>query len=150
MTSSNDCHFCKIVNNYRPSQIIYESAELIAFPSFDPIRESHTLIVTKEHFDYFDDLPKSISHNIIDLGQKIAKAQKMLYPVERVGFLYTGGDIAHVHAHIVPLFEKTDITSLQYIKDGNVEFKGPKEITPVVMENFDSVTKQLKSALEQI
>lgn len=150
MTFSDDCHFCKIVNNYTPSQIIYESAELIAFPSFDPIRESHSLIVTKEHFDYFDDLPISISHKMVDLGQKIAKAQKILYPVERVGFLYTGGDIAHVHAHILPLFEKTDITSLQYLKDGNVEFKGPQEITSVVMENFDRVTKQLKSALERV
>ena len=68
MTSVSDCHFCNVVNSYTPSQIIYECSDLIAFPSFDPIREAHTLIVTKDHFDYFDDLPISISHKIITIA----------------------------------------------------------------------------------
>lgn len=150
MTTHDDCHFCRLANNYTPSRIIVECSDLIAFPSFDPIRESHTLIVTKEHFDYFDDLPEFISHKIINLGQKIAKVQKKIYSVERVGFLYTGGDIAHVHAHVIPLFEKTDITSLHYVKNKNVEFKGPQEVTTEDMENFEKVTKVLKYELTKI
>ena len=147
MIPINNCHFCKVANNYPPGHIIYECSELIAFLDFTPIRESHTLIVTKEHFDYFDALPQSISHKIIDLGQKIAKAQKLIYPVERSGFMYSGGDIAHVHAHVIPLFEKTDITSLQYIKDKNVEFEVPHKEDLDVLEG---VTEHLKSALEKI
>lgn len=147
MTSIDNCHFCKIANNYPPAHIIYECSELIAFLDFTPIRESHTLIVTKQHFDYFDDLPQSISHKIIDLGQKIAKAQKMIYPVERAAFLFTGSDIAHVHAHVLPLFEKTDITSLQYIKDKNVEFEVPQKEDLDVLEKL---TANLKSTLEKI
>ena len=34
---------------------------------------------------------------------------------DRVAFLFTGGDVAHVHAHVVPMQEKTDITSARYI-----------------------------------
>ena len=40
---------------------------------------------------------------------------KALYGVPRVAFLFSGGDHAHAHAHVVPLHEKTDITSLRYI-----------------------------------
>jgi len=146
MTNTDDCHFCKIANNYPPEHIIYECTDLIAFLSFDPIRESHTLIVTKQHFDYFDDLPQSISHKIIDLGQKIARAQKAMYPVERAGFVYTGGDIAHVHAHVIPLFEKSDITSLKFVNRKG----GPEKMTSESMKELEVVTGKLKSTIDEL
>lgn len=80
-----------LVRNYQSNLIVYECSDLIAFLDILPIRESHTQIVTKVHYDYFEILPKSISHKIVDLGQRIAKAQKELYPVDRAGFLFTGG-----------------------------------------------------------
>jgi histidine triad (HIT) family protein len=43
--------------------------------------------------------------------------------VPRVAFLFTGGDIAHVHAHAVPIHEETDITSRRYIVEENVTFR---------------------------
>jgi histidine triad (HIT) family protein len=49
------------------------------------------------------------------LGQQIARKLKTIYGVERVAFLYTGGDIPHVHSHLVPMHAKTDITSARYI-----------------------------------
>jgi len=144
MKTIDNCHFCKVAHNYPAEHIVHECTELITFLSFDPIRESHALIVTKEHYDYFDDLPAPLSHKIIDLGQKIAKAQKLMYAVERVGFVYTGSDIAHVHAHVVPLFEETDITSLQYINRSGK----PVEMTPDRMANLEVVTSNLKSTLD--
>ena len=44
--------------------------------------------------------------------------------VPRVAFLFTGGDIAHVHAHAVPIHEETDITSRRYIVEEAVTFRG--------------------------
>lgn len=146
MTTLDDCHFCKLANDYPDEHIIYECTDLLVFLSFDPIRDAHALIVTKEHFDYFDDLPKSISHKIMDLGQRIAKAQKKIYPVERVGFVYTGGDIAHVHAHVIPLFEKTDITSLKYINRTG----GPEKMTSEGMKGLEKITENLKATLEHV
>jgi len=146
MTASKNCHFCNIAKDYPPTHIIYECTDLVTFLSFDPIRESHALIVTKEHFDYFDDLPRPISHKIVDLGQRIAKAQKSIYAVDRVGFVYTGGDIAHVHAHVIPLFEKTDITSLKYINRTG----GPEKLTADGMKKLEIITKDLKTTLENV
>ena len=146
MTTIDNCHFCKMANDYPEEHIIYECADLVVFLSSDPIRESHALIVTKEHYDYFDDLPKSISHKIVDLGQLIAKSQKKIYSVERVGFVYTGGDIAHVHAHIIPLYEKTDITSLKYIE----RVGGPEEMTSDGMKELEKITESLRATLENV
>ena len=40
---------------------------------------------------------------------------KQLYKVERVAFFFTGTDIAHAHAHVVPIHEKMDVTSARYL-----------------------------------
>jgi hypothetical protein len=45
---------------------------------------------------------------------------KALYGVPRVAFLFTGGD--HAHAHVVPMHEKTDITSQRYIAEEKLTF----------------------------
>ena len=91
-------------------------------------------------------MPKSISHKLIDLGQRIAKAQKELYPVERAAFLFTGSDIAHVHAHVLPLFENTDITSLRYHHDKKRKFGGAEKASTVSLEK---TTAMLKAQLER-
>jgi len=100
MATIDNCHFCKMVNDY-----------------------------PAEH-----------------LGQRIAKSQKKIYSVERVGFVYTGGDIAHVHAHVVPLYEKTDITSLKYIERTG----SPEEMTSDGMKELEKITKNLRSTLENV
>jgi len=146
MNSQNDCLFCRLASNCPSNLIVYECSDLIAFLDILPIRESHTQIVTKNHYNYFEELPKSISHKIIDLGQRIAKAQKELYPVERAGFLFTGSDIAHVHAHVLPLFENTDITSLRYPHDKKRKFGGAEKASTVSLEK---TTAMLKAQLER-
>ena len=69
----------------------------------------------KAHFPYFDDLPGELASSIVLLGQRLATAMKRLYDVQRAAFLFTGGDVAHVHAHVVPIHCGTDITSRRYI-----------------------------------
>ena len=71
----------------------------------------------KAHFPYFDDLPGDLASSIVVLGQKLATAMKRLYAVQRAAFLFTGGDVAHVHAHVVPMHRRTDITSRRYIAE---------------------------------
>ena len=64
-----------------------------------------------------------LSAEIMHLAQKLAKVQKELFGVRRVAFLFTGGDIAHAHAHLVPLVEKTDITSRRYIVEPKLTWR---------------------------
>jgi histidine triad (HIT) family protein len=43
--------------------------------------------------------------------------------VERVAFMFTGTDIAHAHAHVLPMVEPTDVTSRRYIVEEQVTFR---------------------------
>jgi histidine triad (HIT) family protein len=116
------CLFCRIAAGSIPAHIVHEDEVVVAFLDIGPIRPGHTQIIPREHFDYFETLPDEIAARIMQIGQRLAKCMKALYGVDRVGFLCTGGDIAHAHVHVVPMHEPTDITSRRYITDSEVNF----------------------------
>jgi histidine triad (HIT) family protein len=139
-----DCVFCRIASGDLPAQIVYKDADLVAFLDIGPIRPGHVQIVPRAHFPYFDDLPATLAGRMIALGQRLAKAQKRIFAVERVGFLFTGGDVAHAHAHVVPLHEMTDITSRRYIQEPELTFAAMPRLSDVEMQ---TIAADLSAAL---
>ena len=127
--------------------IVFEDTYLMAFLEIGPIRRGHVQIIPRAHFAYFEDLPHDLANQVPALGQKIAKAQKQLFGVERVAFLFSGGDIPHAHAHLVPMVEKTDITSRQYIKEDTVTFQPISDAAP---QDLELVASKLRRALERL
>mgnify|MGYP000483558511 CR=1 FL=1 len=121
--STGTCLFCGIASNKVPSATVHSDGDIHAFLDINPIRPGHVLIIPRAHYPYFDDLPPGLALRITTLGQKIARSLKALYGVPRVAFLFTGGDIPHVHAHVVPLVEGTDITSRRYIAEPDLTFR---------------------------
>ena len=78
------------------------------------MRPGHTVIVPRAHVETYERLPAALANRILGLGQQLARRMKALYKVERVAFFFTGTDIAHAHAHVVPIHEKMDVTSARY------------------------------------
>src|SRR5215211_3225241 len=120
---SESCPFCRIAERRLKAHVVYEDDRLLAFLDRGPIRPGHTQIMPKAHFPCFDEAPVDLVASIVGVGQQLATAMKRLYRVPRVAFLFTGGDIAHAHAHVVPMHEKSDITSRRYIVEGAVTFR---------------------------
>lgn len=110
-----NCPFCGIAQRQVDAVIVYEDADTMAFLDRSPIRPGHTQIMPKRHFATFEVLPSDLAARIMGLGQQIARRMKTLYGVERVAFVFTGGDVARAHAHVIPMHAKTDITSARYI-----------------------------------
>ena len=140
------CVFCQVASGEIRSAIIYEDAEVIGLMDICPIRPGHTQIISREHFDYFDDLPERIACRIIHLGQRVSRALKALYGVPRVAFLFSGGDHAHAHAHVVPMHEKTDITSRRYIAEETLTFRS---VARVPSEELAAIAARLRGGLGQ-
>ena len=105
------------------AHVVQEDEHVLAFLDNFPIRPGHVQIIPRAHYPYFDDLPPELAARIVAVGQRLAKGLKSLEGVERVGFLFSGGDIAHVHAHVVPFHAKTDITSRRYIAERDLTFR---------------------------
>jgi histidine triad (HIT) family protein len=120
---TDHCLLCRIAAHDITAHVLHEDDQLLAFLDICPIRPGHALIMPKEHFSYFDDVPADLAASILVLGQKLARAMKATYAVPRVSFLFTGGDFPHAHAHLVPMREKTDITSRRYIAEEQLTFR---------------------------
>ena len=147
MSHAPDCLFCRIVAGDVRSHVVYQDETLLAILDNCPIRPGHTLIVPKTHIPYFDDAPPEVATAIVLLGQKLAVALKQLYNVERVSFVCTGGDFSHLHAHVVPMHEKADITSRRYIVDDNITFR---DLPPMANEELAKTALDVAKAMKSV
>jgi len=114
-SSPADCPFCAIAARPELAVTLYEDSDVVAFLDRGAIRPGHTQIIARQHVPTFETLAPHVLNRITALGQQLALKMKEVYHVDRVAFLFTGGDVAHVHAHVVPMHAKTDITSARYI-----------------------------------
>ncbi|HLU78346.1 MAG TPA: HIT family protein [Burkholderiaceae bacterium] len=143
----HDCIFCRIAAGEIPAHVIHEDDQLKAFLDIHPIRPGHVLIIPKAHYDYYESLPAQLAAAIVHLGQRLGRAMKAAYGVERVAFLFTGTDVAHVHAHVVPMHEKTDITSPVYIEQQGLSFRlAPRADDAGLRETVELLNEHLSHA----
>lgn len=140
------CAFCDIALGRAEAHIVWRTPRCMVFADHAPIRAGHVQIIPRAHYETFDELPEDLAAEIILLGQQIARVQKALYRVARVGFVFTGNDVAHAHAHVVPLHEKTDVTSLRYFEAGLVPEPLPRRATAADLEQ---TSRQMARALTQ-
>lgn len=120
----NDCPFCRIASGQTDAVIVWEDADLVVFLDIVPVREGHCQVMPRAHIETFEQMPPELAAKVLWTGQRLARRLKALYGVERVAFAFTGGDVAHVHAHVIPMHEKTDVTSARFIvSPETVEFR---------------------------
>jgi histidine triad (HIT) family protein len=122
---NDTCIFCRIARSELPAFKLFEDELILAFLDLHPIREGHTLIIPKQHYPWFEDMQELVAARIMTVGQRLARAMKDEWQVERVAFFYTGIHVAHTHAHVVPMLHQHDVTSARYLEDGTEAFTLP-------------------------
>lgn len=126
--SGDDCLFCRIARGELPAHRVHEDDHILAFLDLHPIRPGHCLIVPKQHYPWFEDLPEDLATRITSCAQRLSRHMKALYGVERVALFYTGIHVAHAHAHVVPMHHVHDVSSQAYLKDGVLDFTQPPQL----------------------
>ena len=133
MSATASCLFCRIASGEIPSATVYQSDRVQAFLDINPIRAGHTLIIPRQHFPYFDDLPAEVLAEMMSLAQRLAPVLRERHAVERVACFYSGVDIAHAHAHVFPMLEWTDLTSPAYIVERPLSFRRAAPADPAAL-----------------
>jgi histidine triad (HIT) family protein len=139
------CLFCRMARGEIPVHEVHRDEAVLAFLDIGPISEGHVLIIPLEHHDTFETLPADLMARITGLGQRLARALKVVSGVDRVGFMFTGGDVAHAHAHVVPLTTRHTITSIAYIEQQDLTFRLPPNPGNEVLAG---IATRLKAALD--
>jgi len=110
------CVFCDIIAKRTPAYFVYEDEESVAFLDHRPLIPGHVLLVPRQHYPTFADLPRA------EVGPLFVAAQRLSSAVERAldadgAFVAINVKISqsvpHLHIHVVPrrkgdgLFSKT-------------------------------------------
>ncbi|MFA5020614.1 MAG: HIT family protein [Patescibacteria group bacterium] len=103
----DDCIFCKIIKGEIPAEKVYEDDLALAFLDNTPINPGHTLIVPKQHFDNFLELPEDLMCALARVAKKIAPAVLAAVGAKDFNLGLNNGAAAgqavnHFHWHLMP------------------------------------------------
>lgn len=96
------CIFCSIAQGNIPSQKVYEDDRSLAFLDIHPKAPGHTLLIPKEHYQWFDELPDDLSDHLFRVAKQLAREFKQQTTTDYVHLSIVGKDVPHVHIHLIP------------------------------------------------
>jgi histidine triad (HIT) family protein len=101
-----DCVFCKIIAGEIATKILYQDAELVAFPDHRPLAPVHILIVPREHIPSLLELRQDqalLAGKMLLLATRLAREHGVAEKGFRLG-LNTGEEggqvVPHLHLHL--------------------------------------------------
>jgi histidine triad (HIT) family protein len=102
-----DCIFCKIINKEIPSEILYETDNVIAFKDIHPVAPVHVLIAPKLHIENIEKLDSENISVVCDIhlaAKKIANdfgiSEKGYRLISNCGKA-AGQTVPHLHYHLI-------------------------------------------------
>ena len=101
-----DCLFCKIAAKELDSEIVFESANVIAFRDVNPAAPSHVLIIPKEHVGSAHDLTRAHGDVLGEMFESIVAVAESegvhegYRVVTNVG-PDAGQSVFHLHFHVI-------------------------------------------------
>ena len=116
-----DCIFCKIVGGSEPAHKIWESDDFVAFLSIHPCNPGHTCLIPKLHVDYVFDLEEPLYSNIFQAARQLSGPIKRVTDAKRVGIAVEGFSVRHVHLHLVPLNNVSELDPHRHTKQTEEE-----------------------------
>lgn len=102
--------FSKIIDRELDARIIWEDDEVIAFlPNANFMNQGHLLLVPKVQVDYIFDLGDDVYQKLWRVSKELAHALKRVTFAKRVGIGVEGFSVPHVHIHLTPLYEQSEL-----------------------------------------
>ena len=107
--------FTKIINREIPSEILYETERVISIIDIMPIHFGHALIIPKNEYRNFLEIPEQDLGELMIVTQKVAKSLVKTFNLEGFNFFSNNGEIAgqsvfHFHIHVTPRYPNDNIS----------------------------------------
>lgn len=105
--------FTKIINREIPAHIVAENDQFIAFLDVFPLRKGHTLVVPKKEVDYIFNLDEETYQGLMSFAKEVSHKLKAVFPCEKIGMSVIGLEVPHVHIHLIPMNNVSDMNFAQ-------------------------------------
>lgn len=103
-----DCIFCQVAAGVNPTNKVYEDDDVLAFLDIHPVNPGHTLVIPKEHTEFFEDMGGERYQHVMNVVHMMARKIKTELKPARVGLMIWGFEVPHTHVHVVPLNKAED------------------------------------------
>lgn len=107
----DDCLFCKIIKGDIPSQKVYEDDKVLVFLDINPTTNGDSLLVPKDHYVTYDEIPDDLLLHMRDVTKKIEAIDKKKLGAEGLTLINNNGlgqEIKHFHIHLMPRYKMED------------------------------------------
>ena len=124
--------FTKIIKGEIPCHKIYEDEYAFAFLDISPVSEGHTLVIPKDCYENFFDIPSETVQAMIPALQKVIRAVKTGMNADGITLLQRNGkaagqEVPHLHFHVIPRNNGDGITTFHGEKGDETSLKEAKE-----------------------
>ena len=85
----------------------YEDSDALAFMDIQPVNAGHTLVVPRQHFESFLDLPHDLGMHLFEVAMRLGPVIRRVSGQEGMNLVVSSGtsagqDVYHFHIHLIP------------------------------------------------
>ena len=107
MSTAGHCIFCDIIHGAAEVSVCYEDARALAFMDIQPVNHGHTLVVPRDHYESFLDLPNEIGTHLFKVAMELLPVVHRVSRAEGMNLVVSSGeaagqDVFHFHIHLIP------------------------------------------------
>jgi histidine triad (HIT) family protein len=125
--------FSRIISGELPGRFVWKDERAVAFLTIKPIQPGHTLVVPRAEIDHWLDLPPELAAHLVHVSQEVGRGIQAAFNPAKVGMALVGLEVPHVHIHLVPLWNVTDL-----------DFSKQKDATA---QELDQAAEKIRTAL---
>ena len=102
-----ECVFCRIRDGAIAADKVFENEKTFAILDINPISWGHTLVLPRDHYETWTDLPPEILAELATAAQTVARGIVKAAKAEGFNLLMnnhrcSGQAIPHAHFHVIP------------------------------------------------
>jgi histidine triad (HIT) family protein len=105
MAPDPNCRFCQIIAGDEHGHVVFEDERTLAFLDNRPLFPGHSLLVPREHYETFGDLPDELIGPLFQNARllSVAVPKAMRKPGSFVAMNnVVSQSVPHLHVHVVP------------------------------------------------
>lgn len=97
--------FTRIIQGELPGRFVWRDDRVVAFLPIALLARGHTLVVPVEEVDHWIDLDPDLNAAMWEVARCVGRALDEIFRPSKVGVLVVGEEVPHVHVHLVPFHE---------------------------------------------
>lgn len=110
-----ECLFCKIINKEFGAVRIFEDDKVLVFLDINPTTNGDTLIIPKEHYQDFREVPDVVLNYMYGVIKKLYPIYQEKLHCDGLTISHNtdyGQEIKHFHIHFIPRYKNDEVKHL--------------------------------------